>query len=109
MADTLKVLGQVISVPNSLIDLYTVPSSSQATVSSIMICNQNLVQVTFRISVAIGGAVDSRKQYLYYDLPLLNNDTFVATIGLSLGAGDKIRVQSDTDDVSFNLFGVEVT
>jgi hypothetical protein len=31
------------------------------------------------------------------------------TIGLSLAAGDKIIVQSDTDKVQFQLFGSELT
>jgi hypothetical protein len=30
-------------------------------------------------------------------------------LGLTLGAGDVVRVYTDTTNVSFSLFGVEVT
>lgn len=109
MAEALKVLGQIVPSANSLTAVYTVPALTQATVSSISICNQNATGIVFRISVAVNGAADDPKQYLYYDLPLLENDTFVATVGMSLAAGDVIRVRSNTANVSFNVFGVELT
>ena len=108
MTEILQVLGQIVPTANTLTTLYTVPGATSASVSSITICNQNLVEVLFRISIAIGGISDDPKQYLYYDLPLDGNDTFIATIGISLGAADEVRVQSDTASVSFNIFGVEV-
>jgi len=107
--ETLKVLGQAVPTANVLTDLYTVPASSSAVISSIVVCNQNSSStIAFRVSVAVGGAADTPKQYLYYDLPLTNNDTFVATIGISLAQNDVVRIQSDTANVSFNLVGVEV-
>lgn len=110
MAETLRVLAQITPSANSLTALYTVPTLTSATISSILICNQNSSgSVIFRISVAISGAADDPKQYLYYDLPLSSNDTFIATIGVSLAAGDIVRVRADTTNVSFNVFGVEVT
>lgn len=108
MTEILQVLGQVVPVPNILTTLYTVPADTSASVSSVIVCNQNSSQILFRFSVAIAGASDDPKQYLYFDLPLDGNDTFIATIGISLGAADEVRVQSDTDNVSFNIFGVEV-
>lgn len=109
MAEALKVLGQIVPSATTLTAVYTVPAVTQATVSSISVCNQNATSVTFRISVAVNGAADDPKQYMYYDLPLLENDTFIATVGLSLAAGDVIRVRSSTANVSFNVFGVELT
>lgn len=109
MVDTLKILGQLAPSVNSLTDLYTVPSSTSTTVSSIMVCNQNSSSsINFRISIAVAGAADSTKQYIYYDVPLISNDTFVAVIGLTLAATDVIRVRTDTTNVSFSIFGVEI-
>jgi hypothetical protein len=108
LADTFKVLGQAAPNPNTLTDLYTVTGSKQATSSSITICNQNSVAVKVRLSVAISGVADARKQYIYYDLPIAANDTFVATIGITLAKTDVVRCQTNTANVSFNLFGVEV-
>ena len=75
----------------------------------VAIPNRTGGMVAFRVSVAIAGAVDAAKQYLYYDVTLTKNNTFVATIGITLGAADVVRVHTDTAGVSFNLFGVEVS
>lgn len=108
--ETLKILGQLVPNPLTLSDLYTVPVSTMTSVSSLVICNQNPdLWVVFRISLAIGGAVNDPKQYIYYDLPLDPNDTFIATIGVGLNTGDVVRVQSSGSNISFNLFGVEVS
>jgi hypothetical protein len=109
MTETLKVLGQSVPTATTLTTLYTVPAATSAVISSIVVCNQNSsTTIRFRVSIAIGGAADATSQYLYYDLPLLNNDTFIATVGISLAATDVVRIQSDTANVSFNLLGVEV-
>lgn len=111
MTDSIKVLAQLAPAANSLVSLYTVPVATAAATSSIVICNQNssASNILFRISIAISGAADDPKQYVYYDIPLMNNDTFIATIGMTLTAGDIIRVRTDTANVSFSLFGVEVS
>lgn len=108
MVEILQVLGQIVPSPTTLTTLYTVPALTSASVSSIIVCNQNSTSILFRLSIAVAGVADNSKQYLYYDLPLDGNDTFIATIGISLGAADEVRVQSDTANVSFNIFGVEV-
>lgn len=109
MSEFIKVLAQLVPGVAILSDFYTVPLATSTSTSSIVICNQNgSVNILFRVSVAVGGSADNSKQYIYYDLALGGNDTFIATIGLSLGSGDVIRVQSSAANVSFNLFGVEV-
>ena len=109
MTDTIKVLSQSAPAATSLTDLYTVPASTQTVVSSVIVCNRGLTNTTFRISIAVAGAADSNQQYLYYDVPISKNNTFVATIGLSLAATDKVRVYAGNANLSFNLAGVEIT
>jgi hypothetical protein len=109
MAETLKILGQLVPSANTLTDLYAVPAATSASVSSVSICNQNATAVTVRISLAVAGAADTAKQYLYYDVTVQGNDTFIATVGISLATTDVIRARSNTANVSFQAFGVEVT
>jgi len=109
MGETLKVLGQSSPAANTLTDLYTVPALTQVACSSIAVCNQTAAPIKFRVSVAVAGAADATKQYLYFDVTLGKNDTFLAVLGISLGAADVVRVQADAVNVSFNLFGAEVT
>lgn len=109
MTDITKVLGQAMPTANTLTNLYTVGSTvKKVAVSSIMICNQNASQVKFRVSIAISGAGNDPKQYIYYDIPIEANDTFAATLGISLAATDQVRIYCDSNNVSFSMFGLEV-
>lgn len=106
--DTLKVLGQNNPTANSLIDVYVVPAATSATISSFIVCNQSGGFISFSVSVAINGATNDPKQYLYFNTPLDANDTFTATLGISLGPNDVIRFKTSDNNVSINIFGVEV-
>lgn len=107
--DTLKVLGQVNPNATTLTTLYTVPEATSATVSSVVVANRSATPTTFRISVAVAGAEDTEKQYLYYDVSIDGNDTFIATIGVTLATTDVVRCYATLATLSFQLFGVEVT
>lgn len=108
MAETHKVLGQVAPSATTLTDAYTVPGATRAVVSTVVVCNRSSVATSFRISVAVGGAADANKQYLHYDVAIPGNDTYTATIGITLGAADVIRVYATLATLSFNVFGVEI-
>lgn len=107
--ETRKVLGQLNPGATSLTAIYTVPAATQAVVSSISVCNQSASSGTFRISVAVAGAADDPKQYLYYDLSSTGNNTFIATVGITMNAGDVIRVYASSASFSFEVFGVEIS
>lgn len=104
---TQKILGQSKPSATTLTDVYTVPALTQATVSTITVCNQSATATSFRISVAVGGAADNTKQYLYYDVAIAGNDTFACTFGITLGAADVVRCYATLATLSFNIFGVE--
>lgn len=107
--DSVKIIAQLSPTANTLTDAYTVPANTSTTLSSICICNTNSFVTYFRISVAKGGVVDNPSQYIYYDLPIAGNDTFIATIGLTLASSDVIRVRSFDTAVAFNFSGIEIT
>jgi len=109
MTDTLSILGQAIPSANTITTLYTVPAATSTTVSSLTVCNQSASSCTFNISVAVAGAADTPKQYIYYELFLDGNDTFIATIGISMATTDVMRCFSTNASTSFNLFGVQIT
>lgn len=109
MADSLKVLGQTALAGSVLTDVYTVPTSTSATISTITVCNRGTGSTSFRISVAKAGAADSSAQYIYYDQAIDGNSSFTVTIGMTLGAGDVIRSYTTGASVSVNIFGVEIS
>ena len=110
MATTYKILGQVSPSAAAETDLYTVPGAAQAVVSSIIICNRSSsATATFRISASFTGTATAPKDYIYYDLIIGQNDTFIATIGLTLGTTDKIRIYASTANLSFTAVGSEIS
>lgn len=106
----MKVLGQISPPSRVLAAVYRVPEDRTAIVSSIVVCNRSrTTDAEFRVSVAIGGTEDAEAQYLYCDVPLDAQDTFVASLGVTLGQGDVVRCYSSTGTLSFSLFGQEVS
>jgi hypothetical protein len=87
--------------------MYTVPGATNSTVSSITVCNTSATPTFFRVSVAPAGAADALVQYLFYDVTIPGNDTFVATVGLTLEATDVIRVYATLATLSFHAYGIE--
>ena len=109
MPDALKILGQSSGSTGSNVDIYTVPALTSATVSTITVCNRGNTSTSFRVSVALGGEVDATKQYIYYDVPIDAYETFATTIGITLATSDIIRGYAANANLSFNIFGIEVT
>ena len=107
MAFTPKILGQQNPSAANLEDMYEVPALTTVTISSILVANRSSVTTSFRFSVAVAGAADDLKQYLYYDIDIPGNDSFGATLGITLGPADKVRVFATLATLSFNLFGIE--
>ncbi len=109
MTDTVKVLAQVAPGAASLTTLYTVPSSTSTVLSTITVSNSSAVATSFRISIQVAAAADNAKQYLYYDVPIGANDTFAATLGVTLATTDVVKCYATLATLAFNLFGVEIT
>ena len=109
MALTYRVLGQESPLATTETTLYTVPSATSAIGSSIIIANRGTSVATFRVSIAVNGASTLPKDYIYYDLPIGANDTFIATIGITLGDTDEVRVYASNTNLSFSLYGSEIT
>jgi hypothetical protein len=109
MATSYKVLGQSSPLATTETLLYTVPAATSTVGSSIMVCNRGTSSATFRVSVSKTGAATTNKDYIYYNIPIDTGDTFVATIGITLATTDVVRVYATTADLSFNLFGSEIS
>jgi len=108
MATAYKVLGQVNPSSTTLTTLYTVPSSTSSVCSTLTVCNQG-VSTTFRIAVRPGGATIDPKHYVIYDNWVNAGDTIFLTIGATLATTDVVSVYSATGNMSFNLYGSEIT
>lgn len=104
---SLRVLGQINPSATTATTLYTVPATKSTAISTLTVCNRSTTATSFRVAIRPAGATLSNEHYVYYDCPILGNDTFCATIGLSLAATDVVTVYATLATLSFNLYGDE--
>ena len=109
MALAHKVLGQSNPAVTTLTTLYTVPASTQAIASTLSICNIGTVSTTYRVAVRPAGAAIANQHYLAYDAVVSANDAILLTLGIALATTDVISVYAGTANISFSVFGVEIT
>lgn len=108
MTTTYKILGSAAPAGTTSTDLYTVPALTQAVCSTLTVCNRG-AQTTFRVSARPSGQAIGNPYYIVYDNVLNAGDTVFLSLGITLGTGDKITVYAGNADLSFSLFGAEVT
>jgi glucose-6-phosphate dehydrogenase assembly protein OpcA len=109
MPTTYKVLGQSNPAATTATTLYTVPSATQAVVSTIVVANLTTTSATFRIAVRVAGATLANSQYVAYNITVGASDSTTITLGLTLGAADVITVYASTANVTFSAFGSEIS
>jgi hypothetical protein len=108
MATTYKVLGQSIPAAATATALYTVPAATSAVCSTLSICNQG-VTTNIRVAIRPAGATLATSQYIAFDNYVNASDTLFLTIGATLATTDVVTVYAGTANVSFSLFGTEIS
>lgn len=108
MATTYKVLGQSAPSATTATTVYTVPSATEAVVSSIIVANRSSTAASYRIAVRPDGASLANSHYIAYDVTVNGNDTTIITVGLTVNATDVITVYASTADLTFSVFGSEI-
>jgi glucose-6-phosphate dehydrogenase assembly protein OpcA len=109
MPTTYKVLGQSAPSATTATTLYTVPSATQAVVSTIAVSNRAATSATYRIAIRPAGATLANEHYIAYDSTVAANDSTMLTIGITLAATDVITVYASTANTSFSAFGSEIS
>jgi len=110
MATTYKILGQVEPSDTNNADLYTVPSATEAIVSTLVVANTTGSEVFFRIFVRDAGAAAGTENAIAYDTPIPATSQVAFTLGLTLSATDIITVRTDSaNSITFQAFGSELT
>jgi hypothetical protein len=109
MAYIYKVLAQSAPSATTNTDIYTVGAGKQAIVSTITVANRSATARTYRIAVRPSGATLANQHYLAYDVVIAANDTTALTLGITLTATDVVTVYASTTDLSFGIFGSEIS
>ena len=109
MPTTYKVLGQSAPAATTATTLYTVPAATQTVCSTLTVCNRESASTSYRVAVRPAGASLANQHYIVFDAVLPGNATDTISIGATLAATDVITVYALTANVSFTLFGSELT
>jgi len=109
MPTTYKVLGQSSPVANTLTGVYTVPSATQAVISTITVCNQTATNASYSIAISPNGEADNVKHYVIRGGVVPAADAIGITLGITIDANDIVRANTNTANISFNIFGSEIT
>lgn len=105
-----KILGQVHPSNSSETNLYTVPASTQAIVSTLTITNVTGSSASARVHARIGGAATGHVNAILFDVPIAANSVAAFTLGLTLAATDVVTVKtSGGSTLTFQLFGSEIS
>jgi len=110
MATTLyKVLGQMAPSAATATTLYTVPAATQTVISTLSVANRGTNSATYRIAIRPAGATLADKHYITYETPIIGSDSTMFTIGITLGATDVITVYASNANLTFGVFGSEIS
>ena len=109
MATVYKVLGQQAPSADTDTTLYTVPADTSTVVSTLSVANRGTASATYRIATRPAGAAIADVHYLAYGATIAANDGILLTIGMTLATTDVVTVRASTADLTFNLFGSEIS
>lgn len=106
---TYKVLAQAAPSATTETVLYTTPTSTQAVISTMTVCNQAATPATYRLAVRpAADSTTAAKHWLVYGATIDGSDSTMLTTGTTLAAGDKVIVYASSATMSFNLSGMEI-
>lgn len=109
MAVAYKVLGQSAPSATTATDVYTVPSATETVISSIVVAERGGSAATFRIAIRPNGAALAASHYIAYDTPVSANDVVALSLGVTVDAADVVTVYASSGDLTFSLFGSEIS
>jgi glucose-6-phosphate dehydrogenase assembly protein OpcA len=109
MPTTYRVLAQSAPAATTNTNLYTVPSATSAVVSTLVVANRAAAPATYRIAVRPAGATIANQHYVAYDVTVGASDSTTLTLGITLAATDVITVYASTANLTFSVFGSEIS
>jgi hypothetical protein len=109
MAYVYKTLGQQAPTTTNNVDVYTVPASTEAIISSILICNTTSTAATFRIFQRIDGVAAGPANAIAFDQTVPANSTTSFEAKITMNAADVLTVRSGTSNaLTFTVNGSEI-
>jgi len=100
----MTILGTALPAANTLATLYEVPTGRR-TVLNVAACNRGASAATVRLALSASNT-PGNSEFIEFDLSLAPSEVLERT-ALSLAAGQRVLVQANSAQVSFNAWGIE--
>jgi len=112
MPQSFKRLGAINPSVNTQTNVYVVPASTEAVISTIAICNQGASNASYSIifsPASTFASPASEVNFVVRGAVVPAADTIFLTLGLTANAGSIISANTSNANVSISIFGSEVT
>ena len=102
------ILGQKNPSANVLTNLYTVPNSNSAVISSFVITNLDANAAAFSIAANTTGIATANANHLAFRVAVPGNDSIALSLGVTLNAAAQVSINANTSTLTFSAFGTEL-
>jgi hypothetical protein len=112
MPTTYKRLGNSAPGAGAYTQLYQVPASTRAIISSITIANRGISAGSYRIVQTDSGtniSAPGNADFLAFDTPINALDTVTLTLGAVMDTQQKLGVYGSSASMTFIAWGAEIT
>ena len=110
MAQIYKRLGAINPSANTQTNVYVVPAATSAVISTIAICNQSATNASYSLMVMpTYSATAPATDFIVRGATVPAADTIFLTIGLTANATTVVAANTSSPNVSFSIFGSEIT
>jgi hypothetical protein len=93
--------------------VYVVPTATSAVINSVQIANQSTLNVSYSLivmpSAEFASPASNGKYYLIRGSTMPAGDAATLTLSLTLPAGAILAANTNSANLSFSAFGVEIT
>ena len=112
MAQTYKRLGAINPSANTQTNVYVVPASTEAVISTITVCNQSASNASFSLAMMNSSEFNASAPaatFLIRGAVVPAADTLVLTMGLTANTGAVLSANASIANISFGVFGSEIS
>lgn len=109
MAQAYKVLAQSSPSATTNTDILTVGAGKSVVASTLSVCNRGTTAATYRVAVRPAGTALANQHYMIFDASIMPKDTVTLSVGITMAATDVLTVYASSANLSFSLFGAEIS
>ncbi len=109
MAQAYKVLAQSAPSATTNTDMLTVGAGKSVVASTLSVCNRGTTAATYRVAVRPSGTALANQHYMIFDASIMPKDTVTLSVGITMATTDVLTVYASSANLSFSLFGAEIS